>query len=167
MKLEQTVNLPNKVDLAVGMKTMVLQNIATHADLANGSHGIITDIILHPDECAIPDADNKVYLQHPPAAELFFPHSGSKVQIPGLPKGVIPIFPSQNTFSLEGRHQITVHREQLAITAAYAFTDYKAQGQTMECVIVDLAKPPSGAFTGFDVYVALLHSRGQPTIRLL
>ena len=71
MKLEQTANLPNKVDLAVSMKTMVLQNIATHADLANGSHGIITDIILHPDESAVPNAHNKVYLQHPPAAVLF------------------------------------------------------------------------------------------------
>ena len=167
MKLEQTANLPNKVDLAVGMKTMVLQNIATHADLANGSRGIITDIILHPDESAVPDAHNKVYLQHPPAAVLFFPHTGSKVQIPGLPKGVIPIFPSHNTFTLEGRRRITVHRQQLPITAAYAFTDYKAQGQTMECIIVDLAKPPSGAFTGFAVYVALSRSRGRPTIRLL
>ena len=164
MKLEQTANLPNKVDLAVGMKTMVLQNIATHADLANGSRSVITDIILHPNECAVPDADNKVYLQHPPAAVLFLPHSGSKVQIPSLPKGVIPIFPSRNTFSLEGKCQITVHREQLAVTAAYAFTDYKAQGQTMECVIVDLAKPPSGAFIGFAVYVALSRSHGQPTI---
>ena len=55
----------------------------------------------------------------------------------------------------------------MAVTAAYAFTDYKAQGQTMECVIVDLAKLPSGAFTGFAVYVALSRSHGRPTIRLL
>lgn len=167
LKLEQTANLPNKVDFAVGMKIMVLQNIATQADLANGSRGIITNIILDPNEHAVPDADNKVHLQHPPAAILFLSNSNTNCHIPGLPKGVIPIFPSRNTFTLEGQRRITVHRQQLAITPAYAFTDYKAQGQTMECVIVDLAKPPSGALTGFSVYVALSRSRGRPTIRLL
>jgi hypothetical protein len=60
---------------------------------------------------------------------------------------------------------ITIDREQLALTAAYAFTDYKSQGQTMECVIIDLAKPPSGTLTSFNAYVALSRSRGR--IRLL
>ena len=167
MKLEQTTNLPNKVDLAVGMKAMVLQNIATHADLTNSSRGIITDIILHPNEDAVTNAENKVYLKYPPVAILFSPFSSSDVQLPGLPKGIIPIFPSRNTFSLGGKHRIAVHRHQLALTAAYAFTDYKAQGQTMECVIVDLGKPPSGSLTGFNVYVALSRSHGQSMIRLL
>ena len=167
MKLEQTANLPNKVDLTVGMKVMVLQNIATHVNLTNSSRGIITDIILNPDEDVVPNAKNKVYLKYPPAAILFSPFSGSNIQIPGLPKGIIPIFPSHNTFSLGGKHWITVHRHQLALTAAYVFTDYKAQGQTMECVIVDLGKPPSGGLTGFNMYIALSRSHGQSTIRLL
>ncbi|KAH9033656.1 hypothetical protein EDB84DRAFT_1270089, partial [Lactarius hengduanensis] len=47
------------------------------------------------------------------------------------------------------------------------FTDYKSQGQTLECVIVDIAKPPSGALTGFNAYVALSRSRGRNTIKLL
>jgi ATP-dependent exoDNAse (exonuclease V) alpha subunit len=55
----------------------------------------------------------------------------------------------------------------MSLMAAYAFTDYKSQGQTMECIIVDLAKPPSGALTGFNAYVALSCSRGRDTIRLL
>ncbi|KAF8268658.1 hypothetical protein EI94DRAFT_1577094, partial [Lactarius quietus] len=60
-----------------------------------------------------------------------------------------------------------VDRSQLALTAAYAFTNYKAQGQTMECVLVDLGKPPTSALTGFNAYVALSRSRGRDTIRLL
>ncbi|KAF8893443.1 hypothetical protein BD779DRAFT_1620513, partial [Infundibulicybe gibba] len=51
------------------------------------------------------------------------------------------------------RHQI--HRRQLAITPAYAFTDYKSQGQTIKHVIVDLADPPSGKLSPFSAYVAL------------
>jgi hypothetical protein len=54
---------------------------------------------------------------------------------------------------------------------SYAFTDDKSQGQTIECVIVDLGKPPWGALTAFNTYVALSQSRGhgrvQITIRLL
>ena len=58
-------------------------------------------------------------------------------------------------------------RQQFALTAAYAFTDFKSQGQTIESVIVDLAKPPTGGLTGFNAYVALSRSRGRRTIRLL
>jgi len=35
----------------------------------------------------------------------------------------------------------TVTRKQFPITAAYAFTDYRSQGQTLPYVIVDIAKP--------------------------
>jgi hypothetical protein len=42
-----------------------------------------------------------------------------------------------------------------------------SQGQTIESVIVDLAKPPSGSLTGFNTYVTLSRSRGRETIRLL
>ncbi|KAF9554268.1 hypothetical protein CPC08DRAFT_622265, partial [Agrocybe pediades] len=37
----------------------------------------------------------------------------------------------------------------------YAFTDYKSQGQTIEHVIIDIAKPPSGSLSPFGTYVAL------------
>jgi ATP-dependent exoDNAse (exonuclease V) alpha subunit len=53
------------------------------------------------------------------------------------------------------------------LIVGYAFTDYKAQGQTLEHVIVDLTKPPRGSITPFGAYVALSHSRGRDTIRLL
>ena len=37
----------------------------------------------------------------------------------------------------------------------------------MDCVLIDLAKPPSGALSGFGVYVALSRGRGRKGIRLL
>ena len=46
LKPDDTSSLPNKIDLAIGMKVMVLLNIDTDSDLANGLHGVITDIIL-------------------------------------------------------------------------------------------------------------------------
>ena len=56
---------------------------------------------------------------------------------------------------------------QTALTGAYAFTDYKAQGQTLEYVVVDIAKPLRGSLTLFSAYVALSRSRGRNMIRLL
>ncbi|KIL59326.1 hypothetical protein M378DRAFT_45438, partial [Amanita muscaria Koide BX008] len=63
--------------------------------------------------------------------------------------------------------QRTVHRRQFPITAAYAFTDYRSQGQTIPYVLVDLASPPTGTLNLFNLYVALSRSSGRETIRLL
>jgi hypothetical protein len=92
---------------------------------------------------------------------------GGKKNLPGLPPETIPIFPLRCSFSLKGVTKTVIDREQYALTPAYAFTDYKAQGQTMESVIIDLAKPLSGKLTAFNAYVTLSHGRGRPTIRLL
>ena len=78
---------------------------------------------------------------------------------------MIPIFPSEIKFNIP--HQGQTIRHLPTITAGYAFTDYKSQGQTIECVIVDLGKPPWEALTAFNTYVALSRSCGCGTIRLL
>ncbi|KAI6139735.1 hypothetical protein BKA82DRAFT_138023, partial [Pisolithus tinctorius] len=49
----------------------------------------------------------------------------------------------------------------------FAFTDYRAQAQTIECCIVDIRSPPTGKITLFNAYVALSRSRGRENIRLL
>jgi len=53
------------------------------------------------------------------------------------------------------------------MTARYAFTDYKSQGQTIEYIIIDIGKPPTGTLSPFSAYVALSRSRGRNTIWLL
>ena len=53
------------------------------------------------------------------------------------------------------------------MTAAYGFTDYRSQGQTLRYIIVDIARPPSGGLDLFNLYVALSRSSGRETIRLL
>ena len=146
---------------------MILLNIAPSVDLANGFCGLITDIILDPRECALLDSSNTVFLQYPPTAVIFHPYNTRKIQLPGLPLGIVPIFLTSSTFCVGGSGGITVHRGQMAIMAAYAFTDYKAQGQTMECILVDLGKLPTGALNGFNAYVALSRSWGQSMIILL
>jgi len=53
------------------------------------------------------------------------------------------------------------------MTAAYRFTDYHSQGQTLPYVIVDIAKPPLGSLDLFNLYVALSQSSRCETIWLL
>ena len=56
---------------------------------------------------------------------------------------------------------------QLPLTLAYAFTDYRAQDQTLEPVIIDIGPPPHSSLTPFNIYVALSRGMGRDNIRLL
>ena len=167
LKVDQTNHLPNKVELVIGMKAMILANISTDSDLANGSRGIIENILLDPREEVQELSTRTIYLQYPPAAIIFRPFFSRNKQLPGFANGCVPILPTQKTFKLGGKTGSVIHRLQYPITPAYAFTDFKSQGQTIESVIVDLAKPPTGSLTSFNAYVALSRSRGRNTIRLL
>lgn len=40
----------------------------------------------------------------------------------------------------------------------YAFMDYRSQGQTLPHVIINIASPPTGTLTLFNLYVALSRS---------
>jgi hypothetical protein len=52
------------------------------------------------------------------------------------------------------------------MTAAYAFTDYRSQGQTLPYVIIDIASPPTGKLSLFNLYVVLSRSSGRASISL-
>lgn len=167
---KETANLAHRVEVAVGMRVMVILNIATESDLANGTRGTVVDIILDEREKDSPDVVNGVtMLSYPPAAVLIKPDNPSNAQLPGLEAGILPIIPSKGQFTivLDDGTTRSITRQQIALTGAYAFTDYKGQGQTMEYVVVDLRMPQGGqGVTPFSAYVALSRSRGRKTIRL-
>lgn len=171
MKMAQasTARLAAQIEMAVGMRAMVLLNIATKSDLANGSRGLVTRITLDPREPPIDVEREEVKLLFPPACVIFKLDHATFPPFEGLAPGEIPIFPSKGSFRINARSgkKKTIKRRQLAMTPAYAFTDWKAQGQTMEYVIVDLAEPKVNTLDGFHTYVALSRSRGRETIRLL
>ncbi|KAF8436818.1 hypothetical protein L210DRAFT_3406547, partial [Boletus edulis BED1] len=53
------------------------------------------------------------------------------------------------------------------LSAAYAFTDFKAQGQTLENILVDIGKTCNFSLTPFNAYVALSRGKSRGQIRLL
>ena len=164
--------LNDEILLAIGMKVMVLLNLATEADIANGTRGKIKEIILDDRE----DEHNKAVeehlkLQYPPALILFKPDKGTSIKFEGIEEGLILITPSAAWFTAKRKGEESktykIRRRQYAITPGYAFTDYKSQGQTIENVIIDIGKPPSGKLSPFGTCVSLSRSRGRDTIRLL
>ncbi|KAG8742906.1 hypothetical protein FRC10_000765 [Ceratobasidium sp. 414] len=161
--------LPDVIHLARGMPVMVTANVETEVDVANGSRGIIEEIIVHSDEQNAFDSSAELQLKRPPACVLVRLSRTRAAPIPGLEDGVIPIVPIRNNFKLTIRDKVTatISREQIPLIPAYAFTDYRAQGQTLPYVIIDLAKPPNGGLTPFNAYVALSRSRSMKQCRLL
>lgn len=151
------------------MKAMVKVNYVIEADIANSTRGRIKDIVLDPQEPVIKqDKNGDVLLMYPPALVLFRPDRLTGVTFKGIERGLIPITPSSTSFMAKSSsNRYKIMRRQFALTPGYAFTDYKAQGQTIKYMIIDIGKLPSGPLLAFRIYVALSRSRGRDTIRLL
>ena len=113
MPEKSTSRLREIVDLAIGMKTMVL-NLSTEADIANGTRGTITDIVLDPrEQLASPNEDGSITLRFPPVLVLFRPDSGTDIRFEGLPAGVVPISPSTCSFNIQiGKQTHKIWRRQ-------------------------------------------------------
>ena len=160
-------DLPETIELAVGMKVMVTSNIATDLDITNGARGTIVDIILNSEEPPLGDV-SIVELKHLPQCVLVKLNRTRATRLAGLDDGVIPIFPAKSSMQIVlERKMKTIARLQYPITAAYSFTDYCSQGQTIPRVMVDIASPPTGKLSLFNLYVTLSRSSGRETIRLL
>ncbi|THH14182.1 hypothetical protein EW146_g6117 [Bondarzewia mesenterica] len=170
--------LPPTVTIAVGMKVMVTLNVDTDLDIANGARGEIVEIILDDEEPKPPAGVEEIRLAKLPAYILVKLDRTRAKSLDGLPDGVIPVVPAEKTFQVSlpiqnqahsSRNQrMSVKRRQFPLTAAYSFTDYRSQGQTISYVIVDIASPPTGSkLTLFNIYVALSRSSGRDSIRLL
>ena len=177
---KHTKKLSDRIEVAVGMKAMIKVNVSTEGEVANGTRGTIRDIILDPREEAVePEDDGTIKLTYPPALIMFEPDGGSQISSIfvdkrnrggiHVPKQMVPITPFTVNFVIimPNGTKISIVRRQYAVTGGYAFTDYKAQGQTIEVVIIDLRDTPTGKISPFSAYVALSRSRGRNTIRLL
>ncbi|KAJ7583742.1 hypothetical protein C8J56DRAFT_1054264 [Mycena floridula] len=122
--------LRDREEMAIGMKMMVLFNIATEADVANRTKGVVEEIILDPREPEpLPDKFGRVYLKFLPALVVFHPDNTNitdefkdKYLSNSLLKpGQLPIVPMEMGFSIkDGEEFIAITRRQFAMTASYA-----------------------------------------------
>ncbi|OAX32065.1 hypothetical protein K503DRAFT_777026 [Rhizopogon vinicolor AM-OR11-026] len=104
-KRDEMAALPNRVELAIGMSMMVTFNVETDLDIANGSCGEITKIVLDERETGFTLTALIVELAYPPAYILVKMKRTKAVRLAG------------------GKGQKSRKRRQLPITPAYSFTD--------------------------------------------
>jgi hypothetical protein len=160
------------------MDIMVTMNVEVDLDIANGTRGTIVGVVLDPHEPVFDPQSPTVTLKHLPTHILVKLATSRGIHLTGLDPGVVPIVPASKAYQFtmlvmqrdRSVAKITKHvrRLQFPITPAYAFTDYRSQGQTIESAIVDIATPPSGGpLSMFNLYVALSRSSGRDTIRIL
>ena len=172
LSTEENRQLNMKVAVAVGMKTMVTENVATSINLANGSRAVIVDIVLDQREgIKVPTSTTEGvhlhHLQYPPRFIVLQLDFCDTTSLPSLKKKEVPLFPIMRKFRINSDPPAIVTRRQLPITPAYAFTDFKAQGQTLQNVIIDIGKTANFKLTPFNAYVGLSRGTERRRIRLL
>lgn len=131
--------LTKDVELANGALVMITLNIHTDLDVANGVRGILEGIVLDERERLFESNEEFAQLHYPPRYVLVKLLRTKAAHLQGLAENVIPISPvTKSLIVMKDGNRITVHRTQLPLTLAYAFTDYRSQGQSLKPVIVDI-----------------------------
>jgi len=87
------------------------------------------------------------------------------IQLPGLPRNVVPIKPE--SFRYNAGHGRWATLVQFPVVLAYAISDYKCQGQTYESCRVDITKPSSGSASTMSPYVQLSRCRSLHSLSIL
>ena len=133
-----------RLPLFPGMKVMIQENLAFMNRVVNGSEGTVRNISYE-----VIDG-----IRYAAVAYVHIPGAG-RVH-PDAEDDIVPIFPVSSTFAWmrrteAGIEHCSVSRSQLPLLPAYAYTDYKAQGRSLESAIVD----PASASTLQGVYVML------------
>ncbi|KAJ7082094.1 hypothetical protein B0H15DRAFT_785937 [Mycena belliarum] len=143
-----------RLPLAIGMKVMIMDNIALQASIVNGAEGILRSINYSTDAKGRRFAD-WVYVE--------VPHSG--VHFEGLGPNIVPIIPQKSyiKYRSEAGLSFTIHRNQLPLLPAYAYIDFKSQGRSLPIVIVDL----NGCRSLQSVYVMLSRATSLKTVAVL
>jgi hypothetical protein len=129
--------LETSLYLAVGARVYMTQNVSAKLGLVNGSQGIVKDLIYEPGKNT-PSLPKFVWVDFGEAYKgtTFFPKDKSR-------KGWFPVLPKTVPYDhYTGRkaEKITYSRTMLPLRLCYAWTVWKAQGQTFKCpVVADLS----------------------------
>ena len=129
---EKFRGLRNEIYLAVGARVMLTSNVCQTHGLANGAIGTVKEIV-YESETAAPSLPSFVIVDFGAAytGDSFFPDEPNR-------RGWVPIEPmsaSKSAINSDGDF-FDMTRTMLPLQLAWAFTVWKAQGQTFLCEIV-------------------------------
>ena len=122
---EDAQGLSDTIQLAVGCRVMLKQNIWTEQGLCNGTMGTVIDVIYRP-------SDTNSHLDDTPLCVLvrFDGYDG-----PSVYNGLIPIVPQKVGFM---KNNVSCFRIQFPLQLAYGVTVHKSQGMTVDKAVVDI-----------------------------
>ena len=124
--------LHTRIEIAIGMKVMVTMNISTDADLANGTRGVVTNIILdHREQLGESKIDEGIVtLAYSPAMITFKFY----LMVYSREKYCYSLLSITSTTG----QKVAINQQQYTLTGGYAFT---LQGQTLGAIMFDIRKP--------------------------
>ncbi|KAF8833843.1 hypothetical protein BDN67DRAFT_916157, partial [Paxillus ammoniavirescens] len=94
---QRNQDLPDVIEIVIGMKVMVTQNVKTNLDITNRARGTIIDILLSPDEPTILEIKPITKLQHLPICILVKLMHTRATRLKDLEESVIPFEPVLKT----------------------------------------------------------------------
>ena len=124
-------HIASKLSLCIGLPVMIRYNFATEICMTRGQEGFV-----HGWQSKIGSSGQSVLdtlfvrLKDPP----------SRVQIPGLPENVVPIYPTITNVRvmLPNDEKYYVARTQVEVLVNFAMTDFASQGKTRPYNVSDL-----------------------------
>lgn len=162
--------LESVIHYTLGMPVVFYDNDHVTQGITNGTYGTVVGIRFSNADSNAPTTGYCTHvLKNPPAqvlVELRDPHP-DRVMLDDLPANVVLLEPRKGSFGFITKKwkdaktgkthtkSITVKVCQTALTAAWAVTDYRCQGDTSPSIIVDLSPPPSGSRDPAANYVVM------------
>jgi hypothetical protein len=160
--------------LLEGEEYFLTTNILTEYGLVNGARVIIKSICTD-DETIINCKSQPTYTfknipKYLIVAKVCSTPNNKQLKFSGLQDTLIPLFVENKTFyvkpSTYATKTVAIKRTQFPLTPCHAFTSYKAQGTTLDNLIVDLARP-QGKIDYAYTYVALSRVRTLDNLFIL
>src|ERR1700678_3111244 len=124
-------HIAGKLSLCIGLPVMIRYNFATEMCMTRGQEGFVHGWQSRIGSSGQPVLDTLfVKLKDPP----------SHVQVPGLPEGVVPVYPTTTNVRvmLPNDEKYYVARTQVEVLVNFAMTDFASQGKTRLYNVSDL-----------------------------
>ena len=169
MNEADTGNLMTQLPLVYNAKYFITKNLAVKHGLVNGTEVLLKGFCTQEDQLLRLDCNSDEYILKELPKYLMvvtcIKNEHNPLIFPNLSEQMIPIFPEDVYFyvkndkpELSKTKAITVKRHQFPLTPAYAMTAYKAQGKTIDKLIIDLTKPRFRLDLAY-VYVSLSRAK--------
>ena len=124
-------NIAGNLSLCIGLPVMIRYNFATELCMTRGQEGYV-----HGWQSRI-GKQNQIVLD---TLFIKLKNPPSEVQFEGLPKNVVPVYPTTNNIqaSLPNDDRVFISRTQVEVLINFAMTDFGSQGKTRPNNVCDL-----------------------------